>query len=432
MIPGGHDEPRVRLEMYESVPPRTDATDEGYRYRDLVKEQTAGQRLSAWYRGLNPFVVDAVLTAVLVVLGFVSTSGRGTIAKADFRARDALNVILILAATLPFLVRRRAPLLVLVVTATAVVLISGRGYNEGLTPLFVMLAAGSLAANSTSVQTGIGATVVFAELVALYFFSEANFTAANLAANLAFFTAVFMIGVTIKSRRQRVEALEQRALAVEREQEEESRRAVADERLRIARELHDVVAHSMGVIAVQAGVGEHVIDTDPAEAKRALQAISDVSRSTLAEIRRMLGVLREGEDGAANYSPAPGLDELDRLTRELDGVGLPVDVSFEGTRVELPRGVDLTAYRIVQEALTNVLKHAGPARASVLVRYEPGEVRVEITDDGRGVNGRSNGGGHGLVGMRERVAVYGGTLETGPRVGGGFRVAASLPYEDSA
>ena len=316
--------------------------------------------------------------------------------------------------------------------ATAVVFISGRGYNEGLTPLFVMLAAGNLAANSNSVQTGIGAAIVFAELVALYFFSEANFTAANLGANIAFFTAVFMIGVTIKSRRQRFEALEQRATAVEREQEEESRRAVADERLRIARELHDVVAHSMGVIAVQAGVGEHVIDTDPAAAKRSLQAISDVSRSTLAEIRRMLGVLREGEDGVTNYSPAPGLEELDRLTRELDGAGLPVDVSFEGTRVELPRGVDLTAYRIVQEALTNVLKHAGPARASVLVTYEPGAVSVEITDDGRGVNGRSSGGGHGLVGMRERVAVFGGTLETGPRVGGGFRVAASLPYEDGA
>ena len=227
------------------------------------------QRLANWYRGLNPFVVDVVLTATLVVLGFLTTSGRGTIAKADFRPRDALNVFLILASTLPFLLRRRAPLLVLVVVAASVVFISGMGYNEGITPVFAMLAAGNLAANSTSVRTSIGAAVVFADLVAVYFFSEANFTPANLAANIAIFTAVFMFGVTIRSRRQRFEALEQRALAVEREQEEEARRAVADERLRIARELHDVVAHSMGVIAVQAGVGEHVIDTDPAEAKRA-------------------------------------------------------------------------------------------------------------------------------------------------------------------
>jgi signal transduction histidine kinase len=209
---------------------------------------------------------------------------------------------------------------VLVVVTTAVVFISGMGYNEGLTPLYAMLAAGNVAANSTSLQTGIAAVYIFASLVALYFFSEPNFRPANFAANIAFFSAVFMIGVTIKTRRQRMEALEQRATAVEREREEESRRAVADERLRIARELHDVVAHSMGVIAVQAGVGEHVIDTDPDAAKRSLQAISGVSRSTLAEIRRMLGVLREDEDGAASYSPAPGLEELDRLTGHLEEI----------------------------------------------------------------------------------------------------------------
>jgi signal transduction histidine kinase len=232
-----------------------------------------------------------------------------------------------------------------------------------------------------------------------------------------------------------VTALEERAIAVEREKEEEARRAVADERLHIARELHDVVAHSMGVIAVQASVGEHVIDDNPEEAKRALEAISGVSRSTLAEIRRMLGVLREtdGEErGSPAYAPAPGLSELDRLVRELDGAGIAVEVAYDGARVELPRGVDLTAYRIVQEALTNVMKHAGPARARVVVRYEPGALGLEIVDDGRGVNGRSEGrGGHGLVGMRERVAVYGGTLEVGPKSGGGYRVAVRLPYEEA-
>jgi signal transduction histidine kinase len=223
---------------------------------------------------------------------------------------------------------------------------------------------------------------------------------------------------------------------VEREKEEEARRAVADERLHIARELHDVVAHSMGVIAVQASVGEHVIDDNPGEAKRALEAISGVSRSTLAEIRRMLGVLRETDEeegGSPAYAPAPGLSELDRLVREFDGAGIPVEVSYDGARVELPRGVDVTAYRIVQEALTNVMKHAGPAHATVVVRYERGALRLEIVDDGRGVNGRSEGRtGHGLVGMRERVAVYGGTLEAGPKTGGGFRVAARLPYEEPA
>jgi signal transduction histidine kinase len=208
--------------------------------------------------------------------------------------------------------------------------------------------------------------------------------------------------------------------------EEHAALAATRERMRIAQELHDVVAHSMGVIAVQAGVGAHVIDTDPAEAKKSLDAISTTSRATLTEIRRLLGVLRS--DGDTDYQPAPGLDDLAHLVTDLDGAGLAVDVQIVGTRHDLPPGVDLTAYRIVQEALTNVLKHAGPASATVTVGYEPDAVRLEVVDDGRGVNGRSSGSGHGLVGMRERVAVYGGTLETGPRTGGGFRVAARLPY----
>jgi len=187
-----------------------------------------------------------------------------------------------------------------------------------------------------------------------------------------------------------------------------------------------VVAHSMGVIAVQAGVGAHVIDTDPAEAKKSLDAISTTSRATLTEIRRLLGVLRADEEGG--YEPAPGLGDLDRLLTDIRGTGVQVDVRIDGERHDLPPGVDLTAYRIVQEALTNVLKHAGKASATVTVGYEPDAVRLEVVDDGRGVNGRAAGGGHGLVGMRERVAVYGGTLETGPRIGGGYRVAARLPY----
>jgi signal transduction histidine kinase len=245
-----------------------------------------------------------------------------------------------------------------------------------------------------------------------------------------------MFGRNLKNRKERIEALEERAQALEREKEEGARLAVANERLHIARELHDVVAHSMGVIAVQASVGEHVIAANPHEAKRALEAISGVSRSTLAEIRRMLGVLRETDADAGGppaYAPAPGLDDLERLVHELDGAGVPVTITYDGARSELPRGVDLTAYRIVQEALTNVLKHAGTASATVLLRYEPGALALEIVDDGRGVNGSAEGrSGHGLVGMRERVAVYGGTLDAGPKPGGGFRVAVRLPYDDQS
>jgi signal transduction histidine kinase len=181
---------------------------------------------------------------------------------------------------------------------------------------------------------------------------------------------------------------------------------------------------------VQAGVGAHVIDDDAAEAKRSLEAIAATSRSTLTEMRRLLGVLRD-EDGRAAHAPAPGLSDLDALVDSVGGAGLAVDLSiapFDG----VPSGVQLAAYRIVQEALTNVLKHAGPARAWVAVGREPGALRIEVTDDGRGVNGRNEGGGHGLLGMRERVAVYGGSLEAGPRAGGGFRIVASLPYEQPA
>ncbi len=228
----------------------------------------------------------------------------------------------------------------------------------------------------------------------------------------------------------RLAEAEERAEILEREQEEERARAIADERLHIAQELHDVVAHSMSVIAVQAGVGMHVADTDAAEAKKALENISMTSRSTLAELRRLLGVLRDDGSGAA-YAPAPGLGDLDKLARELSDAGVPVEIEVEGSIKDVPPGVDFTGYRIVQEALTNVLKHAGPSTARVAVQHRPGALHIEVSDDGRGVNGRSTGTGHGLLGMRERVAVYGGTLDAGPVAGGGFRVAADLPYADA-
>jgi signal transduction histidine kinase len=418
--------------MYAAVALGTDAPRCTARYRETVTA-TIGSELRALaerVRRTNPWVVDGSIAAVFVVLGLASTAGRGSVTKADYRPGDAWSVLLVLLATVPFVFRRRAPLAVLLVTSAAVTVIVAIGANQGLTPIFLLVAAATVGARCSLRTTVIGAVAVLVCLVVLLATDAPDFDAGSFASNAALFATMFMFGVILRTRRERIAAYEERARAMEREKEEEARRAVADERLHIARELHDVVAHSMGVIAVQASVGEHVIDGNPEEAKRALHAISEVSRSTLTEIRRMLGALRETDDETASYAPAPGLDELDRLVRELDGAGVPVEVSYEGTRAELPRGVDLTAYRIVQEALTNVLKHAGRARARVQVRYEPGALGLEILDDGRGVNGRAeaSGSGHGLVGMRERVAVYGGTLEAGPRVGGGFRVAVRLPY----
>ncbi len=221
-------------------------------------------------------------------------------------------------------------------------------------------------------------------------------------------------------------------------------RAIAEERLQIAQELHDVVAHSMSVIAVQAGVGAHVLDDRPEQARAALDAISETSRGTLRELRRLLGVLRD-DDGERSHAPAPALADLPALVDDVRAAGVPVTLTVTGepNADAIEPGVELSAYRVVQEALTNVLKHAGPTnRVDVTIGHRPGSLTVEVVDDGRGAAalaalGRSaagskatngTGGGHGLLGMRERVEVWGGDLKTGPAAGGGYRVRAVLPY----
>jgi len=243
--------------------------------------------------------------------------------------------------------------------------------------------------------------------------------------------AAWLLGYFVGDRHVYAARLEERTAELEQAREELARRAVAEERLRLARELHDVVAHSMSVIAVQSGVGAHVAESRPEEVGKALSAIEATSRATLEELRRLLGVLRQDSESQASLSPVPGLADLDSLLGEVAKAGLAVRLRVEGTPSPLPAGVDLSAYRIVQEALTNVVKHAGPARAQVTIGYRDQDVTVEVTDDGRGaaaLAGDGRGGtGHGLVGMRERVAAFGGDLETGPRPGGGFRVAARLP-----
>ena len=231
----------------------------------------------------------------------------------------------------------------------------------------------------------------------------------------------FLAGVVIRIRRERERLLVQ-------ERDERARAAVAEERTRIARELHDVVAHAMGVIVLQARGARHALDAPddaPDDALGAIDAIESTAGGALAEMRRLLGVLREDGEEIA-LAPQPSLVHLDDLAAKLTEAGLPVDVTVDGDRRELPPGVDLSAYRIVQEALTNALKHAGPARAHVHLRYRPDHVEVEVLDDGKG-DANGNGSGHGLLGMQERVSVFGGELETGPRDGGGFAVRARLP-----
>jgi signal transduction histidine kinase len=243
--------------------------------------------------------------------------------------------------------------------------------------------------------------------------------------------AAWWLGDGTRRRQEAILAARQRAAELERAREELARTAVVEERLRIARELHDVVAHSMSIIAVQSGVGAHVLDSQPEEARKALAAVEATSRQALTEMRRLLGVLRQEAEPSGSLAPSPGLAEVDALAAEVARAGARVEVRIEGTRPELSLGLDLSAYRIVQEALTNVVRHAGPATARVRIRYAPDSVDVEVVDDGRGGDPRP-GDGHGIAGMRERAALYGGSLEAGPLPGGGFRVAAHLPVDERA
>jgi signal transduction histidine kinase len=248
--------------------------------------------------------------------------------------------------------------------------------------------------------------------------------------NFVIFAAAWILGDNLRNRRAYLAELEERAARLERDREVEARRAVQRERGRIARELHDVVAHTMSVMVVQAGAARRVMRKRPDDAEDALVAIEDAGRQGLAEMRRLLGVLRHEDERNLTLAPQPSLQYVDELVARSVEAGVNVELEIEGAPRPLPAGVDLSAYRIVQEALTNVLKHAGgAARACVQVRYRPESVEVEVFDDGRGVaaDPASNGEGHGLVGMRERVALFGGELRVGPRRGGGFSVKARLP-----
>jgi signal transduction histidine kinase len=236
---------------------------------------------------------------------------------------------------------------------------------------------------------------------------------------------VCLFAYAFQRRANRALELQERAARFEREREEQARAAVAVERRRIARDLHDVIAHSVSVMTVQAGAARLLLAKEPKRAREPILSVEETGRQALADMRRLLGVLRT-EEGVPALAPQPGLARLDALLAQSRTAGLPVELSVEGEQKALSPGVDLAAYRIVQEALTNVRKHAGPARARVAVSYKGDVLELEVTDDGPAApNGQ--GRGHGLIGMRERAALYGGTLEAGPRPGCGYTVRARLP-----
>jgi signal transduction histidine kinase len=302
--------------------------------------------------------------------------------------------------------RRRRP-----ERATAVVLAAGLGfqllYPQVVVPFGALFAVGSLAATRPPAVSLIG-------LVATVALAATNFFTTSVGDTL--FTMGLAVGAWGLG-----EAARNRRVAIE----EETQRAIADEQARIARELHDVIAHSVSMIVVQAAAADDVFDERPDQAREALRSIEHAGRDAMAELRRLLSAVRPGlqEEGT---EPQPGLDRIDELAESLRAGGLQVAVSREGEPADLPAGLDLSAYRIVQEALTNTLRHARATRADVTLSYAADAVELDIRDDGRAPAGNGTGG-HGLLGMRERVALLGGTLEAGPHPGGGYRVHARLP-----
>ncbi len=382
-------------------------------------------------RVLNPLYIDGLIAVFATVIGLVTMSSQKIVAGQV--EPTPLAVLTAIVTCMPIAARRRYPLAALAVSCVAITSHIIADFPEGALPVAVLFLAYSLAAWGPPRRSVVGFGLVLASLVVLGFSNAPGLGFSGVATNILQFSMAWAIGFAVSSRRQAVEA--RIRVAEERANVERQRagRMMAEERLRIAQELHDVVAHSMSVIAVQAGVGAHVLNDRPDQARTTLDAIAATSRGTLTEMRRLLGVLRDG-DGNHTHLPAPGISDVPRLVDEVRTAGVPVYLSIEGTSEMTGSAIELSAYRLVQEALTNVIKHAGaPTRVEVNVRQEPGSLTVEVVDNGRGA-AAANGAaiGHGLLGMRERVEVWGGELTAGPIAGGGYRVKALLPRGETS
>ncbi|MEZ7004232.1 sensor histidine kinase [Streptomyces sp. AD55] len=385
--------------------------------------------------GAHPSALDAALAALVLgcmVAGtFMDRHGPDGVTW-GVRAPDPLSLLLMVLGAAALAFRRRAPLAVLAVTGGLSVLECLTGEPRAPVVMSAVVALYTVAARTdrpTTWRVGLLTMTVLTGAAMLagpppWYAQE----------NLAVF-AWTGIGATagdaVRSRRAFVHAIRERAEKAERTREEEARRRVAEERLRIARDLHDVVAHHIALVNVQAGVAAHVMDRRPDQAKEALAHVRAAGRSALEELRATVGLLRQSGDPEAPTEPAPGLDRLDELVATFRNAGMRVEVARADQGTVLPTAADLAAYRIIQEALTNVRKHAGAdAAAEVSVVRAGTDVEVTVLDDGTGEpapDAAPDGGGHGLLGMRERVTAVRGTLTTGPRYGGGFRVHAILP-----
>ena len=376
----------------------------------------------------HPWWTDSLLALGLTVISV------GSVVFARTRygfAAPRLEAVAALFTTIPIALRRYRPLGVLAVTVTAetLILVFSRDSPVPLGVIVALYTVGAYCERRVSIRAAalVALPITVGQIV------NNGPHAGRVIPELAVFAIAWVIGDNVRTRRAYLAELEARAERLEREREEKADRAVVEERARIARELHDVIAHNVSVMVVQAAAGEDVFDEDPGKARESLAAVASTGRAALTELRRLLGVIRADDDrGEPAYMPQPGIEYLDELVRQVRETGLGVELSVLGEARPVPEGVGLCAYRIVQEALTNTLKHAHASTAQVQLRYVADALELQVLDDGRGlssVNGEASG--QGLIGMRERVALFGGELTAGPRSGPGYEVRARLPLEEA-
>lgn len=370
---------------------------------------------------------DVALALVLAASALVSVAHE----PVSWGGSGPAQVLLALSVTLPLALRARFPVAVVtaVNVASGLLVVVAAPHQPAFEPFVaVIVAFYSLGAHTSTRRATVVLLAMFA--IGIPFAVVAGnrgSPSGNLVPPIAFLLGAWTIGRIIHGRRRRTLELEALTHELEAQRDLQARAAVTIERGRIARELHDVVAHNVSMMVVQAGAAERVLEGDQPHVRAALAAIAGTGRETVDEMRTLLGVLRTNEDGLA-LSPQPGLGDIEQLVSNVRKAGVPVEVHIEGTPSTLSPSLDLSAFRIVQEALTNTLKHAGPARAEVTIRYEGAVVELEVRDTGSAGTNRADQG-HGLIGMRERVAMFGGELEAGRQNGGGFVVLARLPIE---
>jgi signal transduction histidine kinase len=400
----------------------------------------------------HPLLVDSLIALGLTLLSLVTIAG----GAGDFGSIQPVSLVLILLQTVPLAARRIAPVPVFVVTFGALLgqgLFAGDTFNSSIGALVALFTV----AEREPQRVSIGAAIAGAAGIAALIIGQVGLQAglSGLVQSLLSVFVVWLIGTWAQERRRYIGTVEERAARAEREREQRAALAVAEERERIARELHDVVSHHVSVIVIQAGAALRALDRRPADARTALEAIDGSARAAMTEMRRMLGLLGPGTadrrsdadgktgttgvtgvTGDASLAPMPGLARLGELLEQVRATGQRVELAVEGAPVELDPGLDLTAYRIIQEALTNTLKHAPDGHVAVTIQYQPNTLVLEVVDDGGrgraadGTAGLAQGEapGRGVIGMIERAALFGGSLEAG-RHGRGFRVAARLPIE---